>query len=59
MKEKILAATRAGISKVIVPEENRKDMDEIQNDLNKSTKIHYTSSMQDVLSLVLPSFRAE
>ena len=53
IKEKVLAAKRAGIKKVILPEKNRKDVEEIEKSALKGLQINYVSEMQEVLDLVL------
>ncbi|MCC6769358.1 MAG: endopeptidase La [Bacteroidia bacterium] len=53
IKEKILAARRADISEIILSEDNRKDVDEINPDYLKGLTFHYVSSMQEVLKLAL------
>ena len=53
IKEKVLAARRAGIKKVILPEKNRKDVEEIDKDALKGIQVVYVSEMQEVLDQVL------
>ena len=53
IKEKILAAKRAGITDIILSEENRKDIEEIKNDYIKGIKFHYVKEMIDVTKLSL------
>jgi ATP-dependent Lon protease len=53
LKEKLLAATRAGIKTVIVPYENKKDMAEIPKDVTKKLKIVFVSSAEEVLKIAL------
>ncbi|MFA4858601.1 MAG: endopeptidase La [Candidatus Margulisiibacteriota bacterium] len=53
LKEKLLAARRAGIKVVILPEENKKDLDEIMKELPKDMQFHLVKTMQDVLPLAL------
>jgi len=53
IKEKMLAAKRAGIYDVILSEENRKDIEEIKNDYIKGIKFHYVKEMIDVTRLSL------
>jgi len=53
IKEKILAAKRAGIKEVILCHRNKKDIDEIDKDYLKSLKIHYIDTVDDVLGLAL------
>ncbi|MGC4128180.1 MAG: endopeptidase La [Bergeyella sp.] len=53
IKEKLLAATRAGIKEVILCEANRKDVEEIKKDYLKSLKIHYVNRMSEVVEIAL------
>jgi ATP-dependent Lon protease len=52
LKEKALAALRAGIKRVIIPEQNQKDLMEIPLDLRKKMKFLPVKSMDDILPLV-------
>ncbi len=49
LKEKILAARIAGIKTVLVPEQNRKDVEEIEEEILEGLRICYVDSMKDVL----------
>ena len=53
IKEKILAAKRAGISEVILCSENKKDIEEITPNYLKGMKFHFVSKMSEVLDLAL------
>jgi ATP-dependent Lon protease len=53
IKEKILAAKRAGIKEIILCQKNRKDVDEINQDYLKGLEFHFVSSMRDVLNIAL------
>ncbi|HEX7869763.1 MAG TPA: endopeptidase La [Chryseobacterium sp.] len=53
IKEKLLAATRAGIKEVILCEANRKDVEEIKQDYLKNLKVNYVSWMNEVLELAI------
>lgn len=53
IKEKILAAKRAGITDVILCEENRKDIEKINPDYIKGLKIHYVTQMSEVIDLAI------
>lgn len=53
IKEKILAAKRAGIKEVIMSEENRKDVEEIKEIYLKGLKFKFVSTIADVLDYVL------
>jgi ATP-dependent Lon protease len=53
IKEKILAAKRAGIKEIILCQQNEKDVDEIQAEFIKGLKFNYVESMKEVLELAL------
>ncbi len=53
IKEKILAAKRAGIKEIILCDKNRKDIDEIKQDYLKGLTFHFVSHMHEVLDLAL------
>lgn len=53
IKEKVLAAKRAGIKEVIVCSQNEKDVDEIDPDFIKGLKFRYVKNMSQVLDLAL------
>lgn len=53
LKEKLLAAKTAGIKKVLIPEENRKDIEEISVEITEGLELVYVSSMEEVLSHAL------
>lgn len=52
LKEKILAAKRAGIFEVIVPKENEKNIQEISSDVLDDVTVIYAETMDDVLKHV-------
>ena len=58
LKEKALAALRAGINKVIIPHENEKDLVEIPEDLRKKIKFYPVKHMDDVIELALGGYKA-
>jgi len=59
IKEKFLAARRAGIETVILPAENRQDVEEdLTPELIEGVTIHYASRIEDVLSVALPTLKA-
>ncbi len=60
LKEKILAAHRGGISEVIIPDENSKDLKEIPAKILKQIEVITASHMDDVLSraILLPADEA-
>ena len=53
LKEKLLAAHRAGIKKVLIPEENKKDLVEVPNTIKKNMEIITVKNVDDVLSVAL------
>ena len=53
LKEKLLAAARGGVRTVLVPDENRKDMKEIAEDVLKDLRIVYVKTIDDVLKEAL------
>lgn len=55
IKEKLLAAARAGIKEIILCEANRKDVEEIKKDYLKNLKINYVSRMSEVIDLAIES----
>lgn len=59
LKEKVLAAHRAGIKTVIVPIDNKKDIDDIPENIRKQIKFIFASSMEEVLenALLKPKIR--
>jgi ATP-dependent Lon protease len=57
LKEKILAAHRGGISQLIIPEENKKDLKDIPAKILKRFEVNIASHMDDVLTraIIVPS----
>lgn len=55
IKEKILAAKRAKITEIILCEENRKNIDEIDSLYLKGLTFHYVSNMNQVLDIAITS----
>ncbi len=53
VREKLLAARRSGVERVILPEENRKDLHDLPIELLKSLEIHFASTLDEVLPLVI------
>jgi ATP-dependent Lon protease len=53
LKEKLLAALRGGIKKVLIPEENVKDLADIPNSVKNGLEIVPVSRMEEVLSHAL------
>ena len=59
IKEKILAAKRAGIKEIILCADNKKDVDEIKADYLKGVKFSYVAQMSEVLELALLKEKAK
>jgi ATP-dependent Lon protease len=53
IKEKLLAAHRAGIKEVLVPARNERDLDELPKDIREQMHIHLIKRMDEILPLVL------
>ena len=53
LKEKVLAAKRAGIHTILVPEQNRKDVEEIKSEYLEGITFHYVTTNEQVLELAL------
>jgi len=53
IKDKILAAFRAGITEVILPKENEKDLEDIPEEVREVLHFHLVDSMDEVLRLAL------
>lgn len=53
LKEKVLAAHRAGIKTVLLPVDNRKDIEEIPNNIKKQLELVTVGHMDEVLKIAL------
>jgi ATP-dependent Lon protease len=53
LKDKALAALRAGITKVLIPDENQKDLVEIPEELRKKITFFPVKHMDEVIELTL------
>ncbi len=53
LKEKLLAAHRQGIYEAILPKDNEKDLPDIPENIRKEMKLHFVTSMDEVLKLAL------
>ena len=54
LKEKILAAKRAGVSTIVISEDNRKDVEDIKEIYTKGLKFVYVRTIDDVIGFVFP-----
>jgi ATP-dependent Lon protease len=53
LKEKLLAAKRAGLATVVLPARNRKDMDEVPKHVRRGLQLVFVETMDDVLRAAL------
>jgi ATP-dependent Lon protease len=53
LKEKLLAAHRAGLFEVILPKDNEKDLAEVPENLRTAMKVHFVDTMDQVLQIAL------
>jgi ATP-dependent Lon protease len=53
IKEKMLAAKRSGITEIIVSEDNRKDVEDIDEKYRDGLKFHYVKSLMEVIDIAL------
>ncbi|MGR3317418.1 MAG: S16 family serine protease, partial [Candidatus Anammoxibacter sp.] len=52
IKEKVLAANRAGIKNIILPKRNKKDLSEIQQEVKDNIKFTFVEKLEDMLPVV-------
>jgi len=57
LKEKTLAAMRAGIKQVIIPKRNEKDLPDIPDEVKQSLKFHFVQNVDEVLAVALGTGR--
>jgi ATP-dependent Lon protease len=53
IKEKCLAAHRAGLKHILLPKRNEPDMDDVPKEVKEDLQVHFVSKMDEVLPLVL------
>jgi len=54
VKEKVTAAHRAGIKEVILPEHNKKDLEDVPEHVAKDLEFHFAKEIKDVLKVAVP-----
>ena len=52
VREKLIAARRAGIKEIILPEDNRGDFDEVPDHVRKGLKVHFARRFEEVVPLL-------
>ena len=57
VKEKTIAARRAGITQLIFPAENQKDFEELDEIISAGIKTHFVKSFDDVLPICFPNLK--
>jgi len=53
VKEKVIAAHRAGLKTIILPKENKKDLEDVPKEVQNDLKFKFVSHMDDVLDIAL------
>jgi ATP-dependent Lon protease len=53
VKEKVLGACRAGISEIILPKENERDIDDIPEEVVGQVRFHFVETLHEVLAVAL------
>ncbi len=54
VKEKVTAAHRSGIKEIILPEHNRKDLEDVPSHVAKDLTFHFAKEINDVLKVAIP-----
>ncbi|MGY8780631.1 MAG: endopeptidase La [Fidelibacterota bacterium] len=54
VKEKVTAAHRSGIKTIILPDHNRKDLEDIPEHIKKDLEFHFAKEIMDVIDVALP-----
>jgi ATP-dependent Lon protease len=52
IREKVIAARRAGIRELILPQDNRSDFEEVPEHIRKGIKVHFASVFEEVAQLL-------
>ena len=53
LKEKVIAARRAKIKKIVIPSQNKKDFVELPDHLKENLEVFYAKTYQDVFKVAL------
>ena len=57
VKEKTLAASRAGVRTILLPEKNKSDMEDVDTQVKKKCRFHFVDNVDQVLKLALGKTR--
>ena len=58
VKEKVTAAHRAGIKEVILPDHNKKDLEDVPLNVAKDMIFHFAKEIKDVLKVAVPNINS-
>jgi ATP-dependent Lon protease len=58
VKEKVTAAHRSGIKEVILPDHNRKDLEDVPANVAKDMVFHFAKEIKDVLKVAIPKINS-
>ena len=58
LKEKVLGAVRAGITEIILPNDNEADLEDLPDDVRKQMKFHLAETLDDVIEVALLGTKA-
>ena len=59
VKEKVTAAHRSGIKTIILPDHNRKDLEEIPEHIKKDLTFHFVKEIMDVIDVAIPDMKGK
>ena len=55
IKEKVIAAKRAGVDTVVLPSDNRKDYDDLPQVIKDDVTVHFAENYEDVFRIAFPN----
>ena len=55
IKEKVIAAKRAGVDTVVLPSDNRKDYDDLPQVIKDDVNVHFAENYEDVFRIAFPN----
>ena len=57
VKEKVLASRQASVTELILPADNKKDWDELDEELREGIQVHFVERMEQVVDVVLRDWK--